>query len=613
MPLPRPTASVEPLRWNERSGQIEMIDQRVLPARFDLLGYDSAAGVAAGHPQHGRARRARHRLRRGLWRGARGAAPAAPRAPAFAAGMSAAFEAAGAKPAYRGQSVLGAAAHAGCAGAQAQAQLQSRTGTQHRARALLREAHAILAEDVRANRAMGAHGAALLPATARVLTHCNAGALATAGHGTALGVIRSAVEAGKRISVIVDETRPFLQGARLTVWELQQDNIPVTLITDNMAGHMMQQGAVDAVIVGADRIAANGDFANKIGTYMVAVLAHRHAIPFYVAAPLSTIDRALASGEQIPIEERGADEVRGFARSALGAGRCRGTQPGVRCDAGRAGHRADHRKGRGRGHRLRRHCGAVRLAWRMPVKIAIRSHWSRAWFSRRQRRYISHADCAAIIRRPPQDYTVAQDWERYTRDEHAIWATLYQRQIDLIERYAAPEFLAGVRALGASASGIPRFEDANRVLQAATGWRIVAVPGLIPEETFFDHLAHLRFPVTVWIRRREELDYLVEPDVFHDFFGHVPLLTNPVFARFMQAYGQAGPKALATPGGLRMLARLYWYMVEFGLIRTASGLRVYGAGILSSKGETVYSIESPEPQRAGLRSGARDAHRLPDR
>jgi phenylalanine-4-hydroxylase len=196
-----------------------------------------------------------------------------------------------------------------------------------------------------------------------------------------------------------------------------------------------------------------------------------------------------------------------------------------------------------------------------------------------------------------EDYTVAQDWEGYSQDEHAIWATLYSRQIKLIERYAAPEFLAGVRALGASASQIPRFEDANRVLQSTTGWRIVAVPGLIPEQTFFDHLAHLRFPVTVWIRRREELDYLVEPDVFHDFFGHVPLLTNPIFARFMQAYGDAVPKAIATPGGLRMLARLYWYMVEFGLIRSGSGVRVYGAGILSSKGETVYSVESPDPQR----------------
>jgi phenylalanine-4-hydroxylase len=195
------------------------------------------------------------------------------------------------------------------------------------------------------------------------------------------------------------------------------------------------------------------------------------------------------------------------------------------------------------------------------------------------------------------DYTVAQAWENYSSEEHALWATLYSRQIELIERYAAPEFLAGVRALAASPVQIPRFEDANRVLQASTGWRIVAVPGLIPEQTFFDHLAHRRFPVTVWIRRREELDYLVEPDVFHDFFGHVPLLTNPVFARFMQAYGEAGPKSIAIPGGLRMLARLYWYMVEFGLIRSRSGLRVYGAGILSSKGETVYSVESPQPQR----------------
>jgi phenylalanine-4-hydroxylase len=199
--------------------------------------------------------------------------------------------------------------------------------------------------------------------------------------------------------------------------------------------------------------------------------------------------------------------------------------------------------------------------------------------------------------RAAEDYTVAQDWEGYSPEEHGIWATLYSRQIKLIERYAAPEFLAGASAMGASASQIPRFEDANRVLQATTGWRIVAVPGLIPEQTFFDHLAHLRFPVTVWIRRPEELDYLVEPDVFHDFFGHVPLLTNPIFARFMQAYGDAGAKAMATPGGLRMLSRLYWYMVEFGLIRTPAGLRVYGAGILSSKGETVYSVESPDPQR----------------
>jgi len=199
--------------------------------------------------------------------------------------------------------------------------------------------------------------------------------------------------------------------------------------------------------------------------------------------------------------------------------------------------------------------------------------------------------------RAAADYTVAQNWEHYSQDEHAVWATLYARQLALLERYAAPEVVAGTRALGASPSHIPRFEQVNRVLSQATSWQIVAVPGLIPDQAFFDHLAHQRFPVTVWIRRRQELDYLVEPDVFHDFFGHVPLLTNAVFARFMQAYGQAGPRAMAIDGGLRMLSRLYWYMVEFGLIQTHAGLRVYGAGILSSKGETVYSVESREPQR----------------
>lgn len=177
---------------------------------------------------------------------------------------------------------------------------------------LLAEAHEILAEDIRINRAMGAHGAALLKDGARVLTHCNAGALATAGWGTALGVFRSVVEAGKKISVIADETRPFLQGARLTAWEMVQENIPVTLITDNMAGYMMAQGEVDAVVVGTDRVAANGDVANKIGTYMVAVLARRHNIPFYVACPLSTIDLNIATGKDIPIEERSVEEVKGF-------------------------------------------------------------------------------------------------------------------------------------------------------------------------------------------------------------------------------------------------------------------------------------------------------------
>jgi len=171
------------------------------------------------------------------------------------------------------------------------------------------EARRMFDEDVAANRRIGHFGAELLGAKATVLTHCNAGALATAGYGTALGVIRAAVEKGKRIAVFADETRPYLQGARLTAWELQQDGIDVTLITDNMAGHFFQQGQFDAVIVGADRIAANGDTANKIGTYTVAVLANAHGVPFYVAAPLSTVDLETPNGAAIPIEERSAAEV----------------------------------------------------------------------------------------------------------------------------------------------------------------------------------------------------------------------------------------------------------------------------------------------------------------
>ena len=175
---------------------------------------------------------------------------------------------------------------------------------------LITEARKIYDEDLAANRRLGRFGGELIPDGATVLTHCNAGALATAGdYGTALGVIRGARDAGKHVAVIADETRPFLQGARLTAWELAKDEIPVTLITDNMAGHVMKQGKVDAVVVGADRIAANGDTANKIGTYMVAVLAKQHDIPFYVAAPISTLDLTLKSGEEIPIEERDAREV----------------------------------------------------------------------------------------------------------------------------------------------------------------------------------------------------------------------------------------------------------------------------------------------------------------
>ncbi len=177
-------------------------------------------------------------------------------------------------------------------------------------RELLRqEALAIHREDIAANRALGRYGAELLPAKATVLTHCNAGALATAGYGTALGIVRAAVESGRKVSVLATETRPFLQGARLTAWELKKDGIPVTLITDGMAGHFMKQGAVDGVVVGTDRTAANGDVANKIGTYSLAVLAARHRIPFYIAAPTSSIDLECKRGEDIPIEERAAREV----------------------------------------------------------------------------------------------------------------------------------------------------------------------------------------------------------------------------------------------------------------------------------------------------------------
>lgn len=184
---------------------------------------------------------------------------------------------------------------------------------------LVEEAQAIFSEDIEANRTLGRFGAELLSDGDTVLTHCNAGALATAGdYGTALGVIRGARDAGKRIAVIADETRPFLQGLRLTAWELRKDNIPVTVITDSMAGHVMKSGKVNAVVVGADRIAANGDAANKIGTYMVAVLARKHEIPFYVAAPISTLDLSLKTGEEIPIEERDGREITHIGATQLG-------------------------------------------------------------------------------------------------------------------------------------------------------------------------------------------------------------------------------------------------------------------------------------------------------
>ncbi|MCE9551494.1 MAG: S-methyl-5-thioribose-1-phosphate isomerase [Betaproteobacteria bacterium] len=295
---------VETLRWSD--GVLEMIDQRILPATFMYLQYDSAASVAEG-------------IRSMVVRGAPAIGVAAAYGVAlealrllavtdesFQRGMNEGFDTL-AKCRPTAVNLFWALARM----KQVWQTVASESNMQVAMR-LLAEAHEIFAEDIRINRALGSHGAELLRDGARVLTHCNAGALATAGHGTALGVIRSAVEAGKKISVIADETRPFLQGARLTAWEMVQEKIPVTLITDNMAGFMMSRGEVDAVVVGTDRVAANGDVANKIGTYMVAVLAQRHHIPFYVACPLSTIDMSIASGVDIPIEERHADEVKGF-------------------------------------------------------------------------------------------------------------------------------------------------------------------------------------------------------------------------------------------------------------------------------------------------------------
>ena len=297
--------SVQTLRWVD--DHLEMIDQRVLPSEFRYLAYRTAEEVAQG-------------IRLMVVRGAPAIGCAAAYGVAleafalnsrslddFHAGMTKAFEVlAASRPTAVNLfwALNRMKAHLASLGSQAPNAL---------AQALLVEAHAVFDEDIAVNKAMGAHGAALLKDGDRVLTHCNAGALATAGHGTALGVFRSAVSMGKKIEVIADETRPFLQGARLTAWEMVQEGIPTTLISDGMAGHLMATGCVDAVVVGTDRVARNGDVANKIGTYMVAVLAHRHSIPFYVACPLSTIDMSIPNGAAIPIEERAADEVLGHA------------------------------------------------------------------------------------------------------------------------------------------------------------------------------------------------------------------------------------------------------------------------------------------------------------
>jgi methylthioribose-1-phosphate isomerase len=298
-------AAFETLRW--RDGRLELIDQRLLPADVRYVACDSARAVADA-------------IRNMTVRGA----PAIGCAAAYGVALEAQRLAAGSAPfaASLEDGIRTLSKSRPTAGNLFWAlERMRRKWDENRsapparvAAALLGEADSIRNEDVSLNRQMGEHGAALLGDGMRVLTHCNAGALATAGHGTALGVIRSAVAAGKNIHVLADETRPFLQGARLTAWELMQDGIGVTLIADSAAGHLMHRGEIDAVLVGADRVAGNGDVANKIGTYSVAVLAQRHAIPFYVACPLSTIDLGIPSGADIPIEERGPDEVTGYGK-----------------------------------------------------------------------------------------------------------------------------------------------------------------------------------------------------------------------------------------------------------------------------------------------------------
>ncbi|MCC7484808.1 MAG: S-methyl-5-thioribose-1-phosphate isomerase [Burkholderiales bacterium] len=296
-------AAFDTLRW--RDGRLELLDQRALPAAANYVGCDSARAVAEG-------------IRDMVVRGAPAIGCAAAYGVALEAGrlrastfpdLAAALEAAhGLLAASRPTAVNLSWALARMRGRQA---ALGACAPGVLADELLAEAHRIREEDERLNHVLGAHGAALIPDGARILTHCNAGALATAGHGTALGVIRSAVAAGKAVSVYADETRPFLQGARLTAWELAQDGIPVTVIVDAAAGHLMSRGEIDVVIVGADRVAANGDVANKIGTYPLAVLARRHGLPFYVACPLSSVDPAIGRGADIPIEERLGDEVTG--------------------------------------------------------------------------------------------------------------------------------------------------------------------------------------------------------------------------------------------------------------------------------------------------------------
>ena len=270
---------MQPIRWKE--DRLELLDQRLLPEKTEYVTCRTAAAVAQA-------------IRDMVVRGA----------PAI--GCAAAFGVVLSKGTPESYEVLAQSRPTAV-------NLFWALERMRKAKDLKAEAEAIYAEDLAANQAMGKLGAVLIPERARVMTHCNTGALATAGYGTALGVIRASKD--KKISVIANETRPYLQGARLTAWELVQEGIPCTLITDSMAGHLMSKGEVDVVVVGADRIAANGDVANKIGTYPLAVLAKRHGIPFYVAAPLSTFDPKIPDGSKIPIEERPAAEVTGYGKA----------------------------------------------------------------------------------------------------------------------------------------------------------------------------------------------------------------------------------------------------------------------------------------------------------
>jgi methylthioribose-1-phosphate isomerase len=296
-------SSVHPIVWH--GGRLRLLDQRRLPHETAFHDYDSAAGVAdairsmivRGAPAIGLC--AAYGLALEVLRFTARTPAEIRRQLAEAAALLRASRPTAVNLGWAIDRMMSRAADAIDAGAEGPELAQT----------MVAEANAIFTEDLAANRRIGALGSELLRDGATVLTHCNAGALATSGYGTALGVIRGAVARGKKIAVFADETRPYLQGARLTAWELQQDGIDVTLITDNMSGHFFQKGTFDAVVVGADRIAANGDTANKIGTYMVAVLARRHNVPFYVAAPFSTVDLACPDGDAIPIEERSAAEV----------------------------------------------------------------------------------------------------------------------------------------------------------------------------------------------------------------------------------------------------------------------------------------------------------------